>query len=78
MRVALCQIAPVFLDREATLDKVVDALNEAAREGAQLAVFGEVMVPGYPIWLERTGGAAFDDPAQKAWHPRRLNRPPSG
>ena len=72
MRVALCQIAPVFLDREATLDKVVDALSEAAREGAQLAVFGEVMVPGYPIWLERTGGAAFDDPVQKAWHARYL------
>lgn len=72
MRVALCQIAPVFLDREATLNKAVDALSEAAREGAQLAVFGEVMVPGYPIWIERTGGAAFDDPVQKAWHARYL------
>ena len=67
MRVALCQIAPVFLDKEATLDKVVDALAEAAHAGAQLAVFGEVLVPGYPIWLERTGGAAFNDPVQKAW-----------
>lgn len=72
MRVALCQIAPVFLDRDATLDKVLAALDDAAHEGAQLAVFGEVMVPGYPIWLDRTGGASFDDPIQKAWHARYL------
>lgn len=72
MRVALCQIAPVFLDRDASLDKVVRSLNEAGREGAQLAVFGEVLVPGYPVWLDPTGGASFDDPVQKAWHARYL------
>jgi len=72
MRIALCQIAPVFLDRAATVKKAVAALHEAAAQQAQLAVFGEVFLPGYPIWLGKTGGANFDDPQQKAWHARYL------
>ena len=68
LRVALCQIAPVLLDREATLEKVEAALREAARQGAGLAVFGEALVPGYPVWVERTDGARFDHPDQKAFY----------
>ena len=52
-RVALVQHAPVFLDRAATLDKAVGAIAEAARGGAQLVVFPECFVPGYPAWIWR-------------------------
>lgn len=52
-RIAIVQIAPVFLDREATLDKAVVALAEVARAGARLIVFPEAFVPGYPAWLWR-------------------------
>ncbi|MEJ2384632.1 MAG: carbon-nitrogen hydrolase family protein [Xanthomonadales bacterium] len=64
--VALAQIAPVWLDREATLAKVLATLEGAAGQGAQLVVFGEALVPGYPFWPELTDGARFDDAAQKA------------
>lgn len=72
MRIALAQIAPVFLDRARTLAKVVSAVDEAARAGAQLVAFGEALVPGYPIWLERTEGARFDSAVQKGLHARYL------
>ena len=54
VRVAAVQAAPVYLDRDATIDRVVALIAEAAGEGAQLIVFGEVFVPGYPDWAWRT------------------------
>ncbi|MDJ0749929.1 MAG: carbon-nitrogen hydrolase family protein [Woeseiaceae bacterium] len=63
-RVAIAQIAPNWLDRGATLGKVVDWIAKAA--DADLVVFGEALVPGYPFWVERTGGAEFESPLQKS------------
>jgi nitrilase len=51
--VAVVQLAPVFLDRAATLARAVAALQDAARAGAQLVVFPEAYVPGYPAWIWR-------------------------
>ncbi len=68
MRVAIGQISPVFLDRAATLDKVMQTISEAADAGASLVAFGETLVPAYPLWLSRTGGAKFDDDDQKTLH----------
>ena len=63
--VGLAQIAPVWLDREATLAKVVNWIDKAAAEGCALVAFGEALVPGYPFWVERTEGAKFESPVQK-------------
>ena len=52
-RVAIIQHAPVCLDRAATLDKAVTAVDEAVRGGARLVVFPEAFVPGYPAWIWR-------------------------
>ena len=52
-RVAVVQLAPVFLDRAATLVRAVTALDEAARAGARLIVFPEAFIPGYPAWMWR-------------------------
>jgi len=68
LKVGVAQVAPVWLDRERTLDKVVDHVDQAAREGCQLVAFGEALVPGYPFWIERTDGATFDSPVQKEIH----------
>ena len=50
-KVAAVQIAPVFLNREATVDKALKYLGEATQAGAKLVVFPEVLVPGYPDWV---------------------------
>ena len=68
LRVAAAQLAPVWLDRAATLDKVLAAMAEAADHGARLLCFGETLLPGYPFWLERTDGARFNSALQKRIH----------
>jgi aliphatic nitrilase len=50
VRVAAVQASPVYLDREATTDKVCRLVREAADEGADLVGFPETFVPGYPYW----------------------------
>jgi nitrilase len=52
-RIAIVQQAPDMLDRDATLAAAVALTAEAARAGAQLVVFPEAFVPGYPAWIWR-------------------------
>jgi nitrilase len=51
---AAVQAAPVFLDRDATVEKVVMLAKEAAGNGAELIAFPETFVPTYPDWVWRT------------------------
>jgi nitrilase len=52
--VAAVQAAPVFLDREATIEKVGTLTKEAVAAGARLVAFPEGFVPTYPDWVWRT------------------------
>jgi len=60
LKVGLAQIAPVWLDRSATIEKIAACIKEAAQEKAELLVFGEALLPGYPFWLAYTDGAGWD------------------
>jgi nitrilase len=65
LTVALAQLAPVWLDRRQTLEKILAMVNQAIQQQCQLVVFGETVLPGYPFWVERTDGARFNSPLQK-------------
>ncbi len=65
LNIALAQLAPVWLDFSATRDKIVEAIDEAGRQDADLVAFGEALLPGYPFWVDRTDGARFESDLQK-------------
>jgi nitrilase len=65
LTVGLAQIAPCWLDRERTLQKVEAWVERAADAGCGIVAFGEALVPGYPFWVELTEGARFNSPLQK-------------
>src|SRR5215472_5611102 len=50
--VAVIQASPVVFDRDRTLQKVSVLTGEAARKGAQLVLFPEAFVSGYPRGLD--------------------------
>lgn len=74
LTVAAAQLAPVWLDREATLAKVMSFTGDAADRDCELVVFGEGVLPGYPFWIERTDGARFDSAMQKEIHSHYLKQ----
>ena len=49
-KVAAAHVAPIFLNRKATVDKACALIEEAARHGAQLIVFPETYIPAFPLW----------------------------
>src|SRR5262245_63436656 len=63
VQIARVQRAPVVLDRDATVEKAVGLIAEAAAGGAELVAFPETWIPGYPAWI--FGAAGWDDVAQK-------------
>ena len=50
-RIAVVQCAPVMFDKIACTDKVIALTREAAANGAELIVFPELMIPGYPYGM---------------------------
>lgn len=60
-RVAVVQATPVFLDREATVEKGCALIAAAAAQGARIIAFPEVWVSGYPVWMDNSPEAAYWD-----------------
>ena len=68
LKLALPQLAPIWLSRDEGLAQVIKTIEEAALTGSDLIVFSESFVPGYPFWLALTNGASWDLKVNKEIH----------
>jgi predicted amidohydrolase len=75
LKVAIVQAAPVFMDLKASVTRAIDFISEAAAKGAQLVVFGETWLPGYPAWLDYCPDAALwnHEPTKEVFAELRRN-----
>lgn len=51
LTVAAVHAASPFMDRDAGVAKACDLIAQAGSQGAQLVVFPETFIPGYPFWI---------------------------
>ena len=61
LKVAMAQIAPVWLDKKATLQKIEANILEAAQHQSELVVFGEALLPGVSFLAgpDQWGGVGY-------------------
>lgn len=52
VRVCVAQVPPVFMNRDASVARAVEVIARAGAEGAELVVFPEAWLAGYPYWTE--------------------------
>lgn len=52
-KIAIIQESPVLLGRKKTIDKAVQLIEQAASAGAELVIFPEAYISGYPAWIWR-------------------------
>ena len=65
LNLGIAQLRPAWGNKAATVDIITAALAEAAGRGIELLAFSETFLSGYPFWICRTNGAAFEDIRQQ-------------
>jgi nitrilase len=68
LKVGMAQIAPVWLDKKKTLEKILSEIKKAGKAKCELLVFGEGLLPGYPFWVSMTNASEFNSTQQKELH----------
>jgi predicted amidohydrolase len=68
-KIAIMQLEPIHTSLESTLQKALDHIDMACKEGAEIVVFGESWFCGYPAWIDFCDGVAKWDhePVKAAW-----------
>jgi len=71
-KVSIVQQSPILLNRDKTIELATELVKQAAANGAELVVFPEAFISGYPswIWRLRPGG---DWGTSEELHTRLLN-----
>ncbi len=67
VRVAAVQATPVILDAEATIDKAIALVEEAANEGAAIVAFPECFVSAYPSGAWAAQAATWAEGCDELW-----------
>ncbi len=67
VKIGIIQHAPVHMDLSKSLDKAISLIQEAAQKGAELILFGESWLSGYPAWLDHSPDVSLwdHDPMKK-------------
>jgi len=53
VKLAVIQESPVLLERNKTIAKAIQFIDQAAAAAAELVVFPEAYISGYPAWIWR-------------------------
>ena len=74
---AIIQKKPEYLNLQRTIEIAVASIEEAAQKGAQIIMFGETWLTGYPTWLDHCPGACLWDhqPTKEVFALLRENSP---
>jgi len=69
MKAAIIQDSPVYNNKKKTIHKTLDLISDAKSGGADLVVFGESWLCGYPVWLDICKDVALWDhePVKEIW-----------
>ncbi len=70
VRAAVAQVSSTAFDTPATLDKMAGWVARAAAEGAELVVFPEAFVGGYPKGMDFGARVGMRDMAGREWYRR--------
>jgi nitrilase len=52
-KIAIVQESSVLLDRVKTIEKAIVMIEQAVANGAELVIFPEAFISGYPAWIWR-------------------------
>ncbi|GAB0116468.1 nitrilase-related carbon-nitrogen hydrolase [Acidisoma sp. 7E03] len=64
LHLGIAQLRPAWGQADRSVDIVTRAIAEAAARDIDLLAFSETFLSGYPFWVCRTNGAAFEDARQ--------------
>ena len=59
IKIGIVQSGAVHLDIERRMEKAVSLVEEAVKKGAELVVFGETWLSGYPSWVDQCPEVAY-------------------
>jgi predicted amidohydrolase len=64
VKLGIIQSAPVFLDKQKSVQRILEFMREGADQSVDLVAFGETWLSGYPAWLDFCPGAGLWDNAE--------------